>query len=174
MTRLKTLALLSATAMIAVAAQPALAETRAATLDQVLAFDNPADPWLSQESDQLFSRVWTKASTGLSVPGVGFTKISTSTDAANGWTQNTLALAGEWHGLTLTGFSLNGVPHSGVGAYVLHFDESAANVVARLDGMGFPIAKVGSEARSGDADCGTRMRVDPQGGGSTFTIAFAC
>ncbi len=74
----------------------------------------------------------------------------------------------------MTGFSLNGVPQSGVGAYVLHFSDAPGRVVGTLGTMGFPVKGIGSETRTGNSDCGARLRVDRQAMGSTFTISFTC
>lgn len=174
MTKSKAFHALAAAALVATAVQPAIAEARASVaLDKVVAFDNPSDPWLTEESDRIFSSVWTKASSQLAVPGVGLTRISTSA-AANGWVSNDIPISGDWHGLKMTGFSLNGVPQSGIGAYVLHFSDAPGRVIGTLNTMGFPIKAEGSETRTGDADCGTKLRVDGKGMGSTFTISFAC
>lgn len=174
MTKSTALHALAAAALIATAIQPAIAEARASVaLDKVVAFDNPSDPWFTQESDRLFSSVWTTATSELAVPGVGLTKISSSA-AANGWVSNHVPISGDWHGLNMTGFSLNGLPQSGVGAYVLHFSDAPGRVVGTLGSMGFPVNSVGSETRTGDTDCGAKLRVDGAGLGSTFTISFAC
>lgn len=174
MTKSHALHALAAVALVATAVQPAIAEARASvTLDTVIAFDNPSDPWLSEASDRIFSSVWTKASTQLAVPGIGLTKVST-TAAGNGWVANDVPISGDWHGLRMTGFSLNGMPQSGVGSYVLHFADAPGQVVGTLDAMGFPVTGVGKDTRTGDADCGTKLRVDGEGLGSSFTISFAC
>ncbi len=173
MTKSTALHALAAVALAATALQPATAEARVSVaLDKVVAFDNPADPWLSEDSDKIFNSVWTKASSQLAVPGIGLTKISTNA-AADGWVSNHVPINGDWHGLKMTGFSLNGVPQSGVGAYVLHFAEAPGRVVGTLNSMGFPV-KAGSETRTGENDCGAKLRVDGKGMGSTFTISFAC
>ena len=168
------LVIAAAAALVAVAVQPAIAEPRSTiALDQVIAFDNPSDPWLSESSDRIFKSVWYKSSTQLAVPGVGLTMVSTST-ADNGWVANDVPIRGDWHGLRMTGFSLNGVPQSGVGAYVLHFADAPGEVVRTLDAIGFPVAAVGRETRTGDESCGAKLRVDKDGLGSAFTISFAC
>ncbi len=170
---LSLLALIAASSATFVAL-PAEADARAAgDLSAIIAFENPSDPWLSEKSDSIFSPVWAESKASLSIPGKGLVPVSAG-DAPAGWSSNSVSLEGRWNGLAMTRFDLNGVPNSGIGSYVLHFNEAPATVVARLDRLGFPVRKVGSEVSTGDSDCGAKMRVEGQALTSTFTISFAC
>ncbi len=168
-------ALVAGTALFVTAA-PADARTApgAPDLSAVLSFDNPADPWLSEKSGGIFASVWTEASSGVTVPGIGLIKASSGDMAQPGWVSNALPMRGDWNGLSLTKFTLNGVPNSGVGSYALDFADAAPAVVARLDALGFPVDTVGAVTRTGDTDCGTALKVEKIADGSRFIISFAC
>lgn len=146
------------------------------SLDRLIAFDNPADPTLTEQSGALFGGIWTQASApaNLSLPGIGLVQVSTAAAPRSGWVSNTLALEGDWHGLSLTRFALNGLPDSGVGSYELFFRDSPAQVLATVQALGFPVAATGIEARTGDEGCGSRLVVESAAAGSVFRISFTC
>jgi len=157
-------------------AGPSLAQAApsgTAALERVIAFDNPSDPWLSERSSALFSPLWNQASASVAVPGIGLTRVSTSSTAA-GWDIHRVALKGEWHDLTLSEFAMTGLPNSGIGAYELHFAESAKTTLARLQSMGFPLTGVGRAVQTGDAECGSKLSVSGDNSRSVFTISFSC
>jgi len=136
-------------------------------IENAIAFQQDTVFQVQPGSESIFDAMWSNDS--VNVPELGLRRISHSEANADGWVQNEMQIGAEWNGLYMTKLGYDGVRQSGIGAYRMHFAESAAKVRNKMRDLGMKL-----DGKDDDSFCDTEAQVKPDGNGSVLYISFIC